>query len=50
MDAHSTSKDAELAYDNMGMATRERLSANKKSIFQSIAANPKIVFIALFAS
>lgn len=47
---HNTKSDAEHAFADMGMEAHHRLAANRKSVFRAIADNPKIIFIAFFAS
>lgn len=50
MSERNSKKDAEHAFADMGMEAHQRLAGNKKSLFRSIANNPKIIFIAFFAS
>jgi hypothetical protein len=44
------SRDAEEAHANMGMEARQRFMTEKPSLLRTIRQNPKVVFIALFAS
>lgn len=46
----TVSRVADKAHANMGMEVRERFMTSKPSLFRSIRNNPKIVFIAFFAS
>jgi hypothetical protein len=45
-----TTSNADEAHANMGMETRQRFMTGKHSLMRTIRQNPKVVFIALFAS
>lgn len=46
----TVSRVSEKAHADMGMEVRERFMTSKPSLFRSIRNNPKVVFIAFFAS
>jgi hypothetical protein len=44
------SSDIETAVDGPIVHPRQQVAASKKTMWQSLRANPKVVFIAFFAS
>jgi hypothetical protein len=48
--AEKSSSDVEGAAANVPMEPARRVLAAKKSMWQSIRSNPKVIFIAFFAS